>query len=66
MIHTKEYKIHRDRISALLNEIDGFDSKMLKFIAKYPNYEYSVTIDSCDKIWHADVKITKHGKTNIT
>jgi len=66
MIHTKEYKIHRERISSLLNEIDGFDGKMINFVAKYPNYEYTITVNSGDKDWSADIKITKHEKINTT
>lgn len=66
MTRTKEYKIHRERISALLNEIDGFDSKMISFIAKYPNYEYTITIHNSNKQWEADIKITKNEETSVT
>jgi hypothetical protein len=62
----KEYSIERHSIIDLLKDIDDFETKMEKFIDKYPLYKYSVNINNDGIAWIGEVKITKDEKTTIT
>lgn len=63
------YRMVKDNLIEALEDIEEFKTKMVKFIDKYPTYNYSIEIDKqelADKLkWVVDVKINKHEHTNI-
>ena len=62
----KEYSVERASVIDLLQDLDEFETKIIKFISKYPRYDYSVSINNDGNTWIGEVKITKDEKTTIT
>ena len=62
----KEYSVERASVIDLLQDLDEFETKIVKFISKYPRYDYSVSINNDGNTWIGEVKITKDEKTTIT
>jgi len=62
----KEYKIEKSSVIDLLQDLDEFETKILKFMSKYPRYNYSVSINNDGNTWTGEVKITKDEKNTIT
>jgi len=62
----KHYKVIKENVIDLLDDLDYFEEKMEVFNKKYNGYSYEIKINKEGNTWEGDVKITKNEKTKTT